>query len=202
MAKMYYRYGTMNSSKTANLLMTGFNYEQQGKNVIYLKSAVDSRWSSDEIVSRVGIRANCITVASDTDVTELISGILSDYTASRQDVSVILVDEAQFLTRLQVSQLSDIVDTYKIPVICYGLKNSFIDGKLFEGSDALLYYSDSIEEIKTICHFCERKAIMNLRVVNGNPVYESDTAIALGDVKESDDYFVQTCRVHYKKPLL
>ena len=99
-----------------------------------------------------------------------------------------------------VKQLVKIADELDVPVMCYGLKNSYKDGVLFEGSKALLYYADKLEEIKTGCQFCNRKAIMNLRVVNGKPVYSGETEIVIGDTKEGEDYYIQTCREHYYNP--
>lgn len=197
-SKMYYMYGSMNSSKTANLLMVAYNYQQQGKRIICMKPSTDTRWSEGKIMSRVGIETDCIMVGGDEDLFDLIVKDVSE----NGELSCVLIDEAQFLKKAQVRQLAMVVDTFDVPVMCYGLKNTYIDGELFEGSAALLYYADSIEQIKTVCHYCNRKATMNIRVHDGVPMYEGENSIAVGDVKasESSDYYVQTCRKHYFNP--
>jgi len=199
MAKLYYKYGTMNSSKTANLLMAAYNYEAQGKRVLCFKSSLDNRWGVGQIESRAGIpkrEAHLVNLATDL------------YHEVKKNIEVygklycVLVDEAQFLSAKQIKQLSFIADDLDIPVMCYGLKNTYKDGSLFEGSAALLYYADKIEEIKTVCQFCNSKAIMNLRVENGQPVYSGQSAVILGDtVKDSEGYYIQVCRKHYYNPV-
>lgn len=201
MAKLYFRYGAMGSSKSANALMTAHNFEEMGKTVLMLKSAIDTRWGVGEVSSRAGMKHSCMTIGP----TETIANVLSEAKVlNRKDPDVVIVDEAQFLSKEQVKDLAILVDDMGIPVICYGLKNSAIDGKLFEGSEALLYYADSIEELKTLCSFCEKKAIMNLRIVNGKPIYEGDVVV-LGDVKkdgekENSEYYMPCCRHHYFHP--
>jgi thymidine kinase len=111
---------------------------------------------------------------------------------------VIIIDESQFLTKEQVKQLAYICDNFNIPIICHGLKNSYLDGELFEGSAALLYYADKIEETKNICK-CGRKATMNLRILNGKPIYDGNI-INCGDTKPTDDYYIPVCRKHYFEP--
>lgn len=197
MAKLYYRYGTMNSSKTANLLMVAYNYKSQGKRVLSLKPSIDTRWEAEKIISRVGIESSCILVSPTQDIYTFIFNNIGE---KGEMLHAILVDEAQFLKKEQVKQLALVAEYLDVPVICYGLKSSYIDGELFEGSAALLYYADSIEEIKTICHYCNRKATMNLRVKDGKPIYTGEGAISLGDTVESEDYFIQTCKKHYYHP--
>lgn len=192
MAKLYFKYGTMNSSKSAQLLMTAYNYKSQGKEVIALKPSVDTRWKTGEITSRaLDFTLKCHLVDVEDRLTEILK-----VEESNTKIHAILVAEAQFLTKKHVEELASIVDVENIPVICFGLKNSYIKGKLFDGSAALLYYADSIEEIKTICQYCEKKAIMNMLVRNRKPVYKGDP-IVIGDIKADESYFVPVCRKHY-----
>lgn len=185
----------MDSSKTANLLMVAYNYKKQGKNPLIIKPAFDVRSSQGFVESRVGVRERCIDVLETDNLLHLVENI-----SKKKKIDCILVDECQFLKKEQVLQLVEVVDEMDIPTICYGLKNSFIPGEIFEGSLALLYYAESIEEIKTVCTFCDKKAIMNLRVVGNKPVYSGDQ-ITIGDTsKECNEYFIPVCRKHYKNP--
>lgn len=196
MASLYYYHGSMGSSKTAQLLMAAKNYEIQGKTVICFKPSIDNRWSDSKIVSRSGIESRQCTIIHDRfDIFNEVRKA-----AEKEKIYCVLIDEAQFLTREQVVTLTNIVDDLNIPVMAYGLKNTYKDGELFEGSKYLLFYADKISEIKTICQFCGRKATMNLRIENGNPVYSGDE-VKLGDVVEGEDYYLPVCREHYKRPL-
>lgn len=194
MSKIYFRHGCMNSSKTANLLMVAHNYESQGKIIIIFKPSIDTRSSKGYIESRVGIRHTCVDMDKDFNIHQYIMDNIQPYSA-------ILIDESQFLTKQQVFQLIQIADRYNIPIICYGLKNSYVSGEIFEGSQALLYYADSIEEIKTVCEYCNKKATMHLRILNGEPIY-SGNAIKCGDIEGENDYYISTCREHYFRPNL
>jgi len=197
MAKLYFRYGAMNSGKTANLLMVADNYVNQGKNVIILKPDKDTRWNIDaEVKSRAIVTSQPAILVSDAhDLLEFISGKVKE-----KEISAILVEEAQFLTAQQVRQLAVVVDSLNIPVLCYGLRCSYLDGKLFEGSAALLYWSDTIEEIKNVCQYCTSKATKNLLRINGVPQYEGDFVV-MGDVGgDSEIIFTPVCRRHYMNP--
>lgn len=196
MAKLYFRYGAMDSSKSANLIMVAYNYEKQGKTVVVLKPTLDTRSDDGFVESRIGVKAKCVEVSQDSVILELLRDDMA-----QSVIDCILVDESQFLNAHQVEELVTIVDEYRIPVICYGLKNSYVKGELFEGSRALLYYAESIEEIKTVCSFCNKKAIMNLRVVDGQPVYSGDR-VMVGDTKQSSEYYIPVCRKHYFNPKL
>ena len=187
MSKLYFRYGAMNSSKSANLLMVAHNYEEQGKKVIIFKPSLDTRSGESLVKSRVGIEHICKDICKDFNFYE--------YMKDAQDIDCVLVDESQFCTKEQIKQLTQVADKLNIPVLCYGLKNTYIDGELFEGSAALLYYADSIEEIKTVCQYCNRKAIMNLYLINGQPIYQGNK-VQIGDVKGEEKY-VSVCREHY-----
>lgn len=191
MAQLFFKYGAMNSSKSASLLMTKHNYEEQGKNVLLFTSALDNRDGVGNVSSRVGISQPAIAINKDSDIQNIVKEHES-YPYITCDC--ILIDEAQFLTKQQVKQLAYIVDSLEIPVIAYGLKNDF-QNSLFEGSEALLIYADKIEEIKTICWYCHKKGTMNLRLNDGKPVYSGEQ-VQIG----GNESYVPVCRKHYNEP--
>lgn len=157
MAKLYFRYGTVGSAKTLNLLAVTHNYRQQGKKVCLLKPASDDRFGKELVRSRAGLEMTAdILIAEDTNLLE------NAFTS----VSCILVDEAQFLKKEHIDQLRHITLVKNIPVICYGLRTDFRTS-LFEASKRLMEIADSIEEVKTTCYFCEKKAVNNLKHLNG-----------------------------------
>lgn len=207
MAKFYFKYGVMNSSKTANLLMVAYNYESQGRHILCLKSSLDNRWNTDNTLKEGVIESRALP---NSHKCELIDSHENLYNRVKQynneniskyssELSAILIDEAQFLVPEQVRQLAIVVEKLKIDVLCFGLKNTYIDGELFKGTAALLYYADNIQEIKTICKYCNRKATMNLRIVDGKAVYSGDDII-IGDVNGSGDTYAQVCFHHYLNP--
>jgi len=157
MAKLYFRYGTVGSAKTLNLLAVAHNYRQQGKKILLIKPALDTRFGKEIIKSRAGLEMSAdILVYPETNLLEI----------SFEGISCLLVDEAQFLTAAVIEQLRMITLKKGIPVICYGFRTDF-RSHLLEGSLRLMELADSIEEIKATCHFCNRKSIMNLKHVNG-----------------------------------
>lgn len=182
MAKLYFKYGTMKSGKSMHLLMTAHNYESQSKNVLVYTSLTDDRWGIAKVRSRVGTERQA----------KLVSSEMFNEVATADNISCVLVDEAQFLSREEVIQITRIVDDLNIPVICYGLKNDF-QNELFEGSKTLLEYADSIESIKTVCEHpdCGRKATMNLRFHNGAPIYHGE------QIMTGDSEYKPVCRKHY-----
>ena len=151
MAKVYFRYGAMGSSKTANAMMVAFNYKERNQNAVLLKPALENRDGETVLRSRIGLTQECETVESFLE--------RFDETTARDNIDCIIVDEAQFITKEQVARFCEIADRIGIPVICYGLRTDF-KGNLFEGSQWLLAWADAIEEVKTICS-CGRKATMN-----------------------------------------
>lgn len=177
MAKLYFRYGAMGSSKTANAIMVQYNYHERGQNALMLKPRLDNRDGEKLVGSRSGLSAPCSYIEEIGDMD------LSIY-------DCIIVDEAQFLKKEQVQQLVDVVDNLNIPVICYGLRADF-QGNLFEGSTWLMAWADTIEEIKTVC-WCGRKATFNTRVFNGKVVKEGEQ-IMLG----GNESYVALCRKHW-----
>jgi len=197
MAKLYFRYGAMNSGKTANLLMVADNYVNQGKNVLILKPDKDTRWNiAAEVKSRAIVTSQpAVLVSDDQDLLEFISGQFKE-----KEIAAILVEEAQFLTKEQVRQLALVVDRMNIPVLCYGLRCSYLDGQLFDGSAALMYWADTIEEVKNVCQYCTSKATKNLLRINGVPQY-SGGFVVMGDVVGGTDVvFTPVCRKHYLSP--
>lgn len=190
MAKLYFRHGTLASGKSLQLLSVNHNYKEQGKNTILLKPELDTRTTN--ISSRIGVDAECCTISKETNIYEHINKI-SNCNINKLDC--ILVDEAQFLSKEHIKQLSTIAWRLNIPVICYGLKNTYLDGVLFEGSEALLYYADSIEELKTTCECCNKKATMNLRLIDGKEIYDG-SIVNIGDIKGTDRY-ASVCKEHY-----
>lgn len=187
MAKLYFRYSAMNAGKTTQLLQVKYNYEERGQNVILFKPSVDNRENTSRVRSRVGLEADAVLIDSGTNLLKAVEQELKTH-----PVHCVLIDEAQFLTKEQVLQLCAIVDDLNIAVIAYGLRADF-RGDLFPGSEALLAFSDSIEELKTIC-WCGKKAIMNTRLLNGKPVYEGEQILIGGN-----ESYISLCRKHWRE---
>ena len=188
MAQLFYTYSTMSAGKSLDLLKVNHNYREQGKKTILFTPRTDTRYGEGKITSRIGIQEDALSVDCGFNFYEYVK---RNKTASEK-VYCILIDEAQFLSREQIMQLSNTVDSFNIPVMCYGLKNDF-QNNLFEGSEALLIHADKIIEIKTICakEECGKKAIMNLRLSGGEPVYEGS------QIQIGDDEYLPVCRKHY-----
>lgn len=188
MPRLYFKYGTMGSSKSATALVTRFNYMDKGFNVLLLKPNI-GEGSNEIIATRLGLKAEALLFNKEDDLNKLLENENEKLNKEEnENYDVIIIDEAQFLTTKQVEDLKDIAD-YQIPVICFGLKTNYAS-YLFEGSKRLLEIADSISEIKSICK-CGRKATMNGRIVEGNIVKE------LIDNKEldigSDDKYIGMC---------
>ncbi len=172
MAKLYFKYGSMGSSKTAQALITKYNYEEKGMTVWLVKPSADTRDGEIVLRSRVGLEANAEVVAPQTDVLDRFS--------LREKVDVIIVDECQFMTTQQIDQLRYIVDVYNIPVLCFGLRTDFLS-TLFDGSRRLFEVADTISEIKAICD-CGAKATTNARIdAEGYIVTEGDQLLLGGN---------------------
>jgi thymidine kinase len=186
MAKIYFRYGTVGSAKTLNLLAVAHNYQQQGKKVIVLKPEMDVRWGKDWVRSRAGLEREAdvlIQKDSKLDMDQL------------GDAHCLLVDEVQFLEPSVIDQLRDVVTFYHIPVICYGLRTDF-KGNLFPGALRLMEVADTIEEVKTTCAFCNSKAVMNLKLINGKATF-AGPSIELG----AEEKYLPVCYAHYRERL-
>ena len=202
MAKLYYRHGTMGSSKTANALMVDYSYRENGRTSILLKPAKDTRDGVGLIRSRSGLSAKCLCMEEEVNLYDFFRfykvhpvAFGEDYPdlahqAEINSIDVIIVDEAQFLTAAQVDQLAMICDDLDIPVIAYGLRTDFT-GHLFEGSKRLFEVADKIEEVKHIC-WCGKKAIMNARY-NENGIVRNGEQIVIG----ANESYVPLCRHHY-----
>ena len=186
MAKLYFKYGAMGCSKTAQALITKFNYEERGMTVLLLKPAVDTREAAPGVRSRLGLEAPAILAPSDMDLYKL-------YVDEYQDKDVIIVDECQFLTPEQVDQLGQLVLDYDIPVLCFGLRTDFLT-HLFPGSQRLFEIAESITEIKSVCR-CGSKATVNARFDdNGNVLFKGEQ-ICIG----GNDRYEAMCRKCWQK---
>lgn len=178
MAKLYFRYGAMGSSKTANAIMVRHNYLERGQRVLMLKPRLDNRDGETMIASRSGLRCECHFI-EDLDRFNV------------RDYDCLIVDEAQFLTRAQVERLVRVVDIDNVPVIAYGLRCDFRN-ELFEGSQWLLAWADTIEEVKTIC-WCGKKAAFNARFDQHGHVVKEGAQVVLG----ANDKYIGLCRRHW-----
>ncbi len=183
MAKLYFYYASMNAGKSTTLLQTDFNYRERGMRTMLFTAALDDRDAVGRIHSRIGLGADALPFAADTDLHALIAAALP--------LDCVMVDEAQFLTRAQVLALARVCDELDVPVLCYGLRTDF-RAELFEGSAALLALADSLQEIKAVC-MCGRKATMNLRIDADGAAVTAGAQTEIG----GNDRYVALCRRHY-----
>ncbi|MFZ7199393.1 Thymidine kinase [uncultured Avibacterium sp.] len=190
MAKLYFYYSTMNAGKSTTLLQSDYNYRERQMNTLVYTAAIDDRFGVGKVTSRIGISQKAKLFQKDTDLFAEIAAHLE-----QEILHCILVDEAQFLTKQQVYQLSDVVDKLHIPVLCYGLRTDF-QAELFEGSRYLLAWADQLEELKTICH-CGRKANFVLRLNDQGEVVKDGAQIQIG----GNNHYVSVCRRHYKEKI-
>ena len=181
MAQLYFKYGAMGSSKTANALMARFNYEERGQQTLLVKPRMDTRDGDHVVVSRIGLTHSCIYFDEMQTLTD----------AELKENACIIVDEAQFLTKDEVMYLVHLVDDLEIPVMCYGLRADF-KGDLFPGSEALLVMADKIEEVKTVC-WCGKKATFNARFDEHGHVLKEGAQVELG----ANDRYIGLCRKHW-----
>lgn len=190
MAQLFYKYGAMNSGKSIEILKVAHNYEEQDKPVLIFTPGIDTRDEVGYVSSRIGLRRKATAIYDETNLFDLVK-------EHSPKPYCVLIDEVQFLKKEHVLQLTKIVDELDIPVMGFGLKNDF-QNELFEGSRYMLIYSDKIEEMKTICWFCHKKAVMNLRVdENGKPVYTGEQ-IQIGG---NDSYYPVCRKCHANPPL-
>ena len=180
MAKLYFKYGAMGSSKTAQALITKYNYEENDLKVWLIKPSADTRDGVAILRSRIGLEATVEVISPDVDVYARFQG------TQAQRCNAVIVDECQFMTALQIDQLRAIVDDYGIPVMCFGLRTDF-QTKLFPGSLRLMELADNIEEIKTMCD-CGRKATVNARISDGYVVTEGAQVVLGGN-----DNYIAMC---------
>lgn len=188
MAKLYFYFAAMNAGKSTVLLQSSHNYRERGMQTLLYTPAIDTRYQQGIIHSRIGLAEQALIFQSEDDLYEQVSSCLQQ----GQNYACVLIDEAQFLTRKQVSQLTEITDQLQIPVLAYGLRTDF-RGELFEGSKYLLAWADELVELKTICH-CGRKAIMNLRLNEAGEVLSEGEQVVIG----GNGLYVSTCRRHFK----
>ena len=185
MAKLYFKYGAMGSSKTAQALITKFNYEERGMSVWLIKPSVDDRDGADILRSRIGLEAPAESIKPKDDILALY--------ASRGRRDVVIADEAQFFTTAQIGQLRDLVDEENVPVLCFGLRTDFRT-HLFPGSQRLFELADSIQEIKTICE-CGAKDTVNARIGADGRVVTEGAQVLLG----GNDTYIAMCHSCWKK---
>ena len=183
MAKLYFKYGAMGSSKTAQALITKYNYEENDMSVWLIKPSADTRDGAAIVRSRIGLEAECEVITPQMDIHQL-------FCAKRKDSDVIIVDECQFMTMDQIEQLRAIVDEFNVPVLCFGLRTDF-QTKLFPGSMRLMELADAIEEIKTMCD-CGTKATVNARINDGYIVTEGAQVVLGGN-----DSYIAMCHKCY-----
>lgn len=189
MAKLYFYYSAMNAGKTTTLLQSAHNYRERGMRVAILTPRLDDRAGSGVVASRIGLRSDAVAFRDDTDLQQLIARDI----AAHGKLGCVLVDEAQFLSRAQVWQLSEVVDELRIPVLCYGLRTDF-RGELFEGSQYLLAWADEMQEIKTICH-SGKKATMTVRVDEQGHAVQDGPQVEIG----GNERYVSVSRAEFKK---
>ncbi len=183
--KLYFRYGTMGSAKTAMLLTTAYNFEERGMRYICLKPRIDTRESANVIRSRIGIERSCEWIMPESNLFLLLQECFSQRGGI---IEWILIDEAQFLTTQQVDQLAHLVDEYGVNVLCYGLRTDFRTA-LFEGSRRLFEVADTIDEIKSTCS-CGRKTIVNARLDANGGFMEEGEQVEIG----GDEKYIAVCR--------
>lgn len=186
MSKLYFYYSAMNAGKSTTLLQSSYNYRERGMNTIIFTPAVDDRYEVGHVTSRIGLKSDAVSFGKEFDFFAY-----TQEAAKQAAVHCVLVDEAQFLYKAQVEQLTRICDELDIPVLAYGLRSSY-SGDVFEGSLYLLAWADELNEIKTICH-CGKKASMNMLVdKDGNRIADGPQIVIGGNEK-----YVSTCRKHF-----
>ena len=189
MAKLYFYYSAMNAGKTTTLLQSAHNYRERGMRVLILAPRWDDRAGVGTVASRIGLEAAAHAFGRDEDLERSVRADI----AAHGPLHCVLVDEAQFLSRAQAWQLSEVVDALRIPVLCYGLRTDF-RGELFEGSAALLAWAEELEEIKTICH-SGKKATMTVRVDEAGRAVQDGPQVEIG----GNERYVPVSRAEFKK---
>ncbi len=190
MAKLYFYYSAMNAGKSTTLLQSSHNYRERGMDTILYTPNIDDRHATGVIHSRIGLEANAVIFDKNFDFFQHCSGQLEN---PDTNLRCVLIDEAQFLSKQQVSQLSKIADELHIPVLAYGLRSDF-QGEPFPGSKYLLAWAEEIIEIKTICH-CGRKATMNMRIDAEGKAVTTGEQIQIG----GNESYISTCRICFKQ---
>lgn len=190
LAQLYFYYSAMNAGKSTSLLQSAYNYNERGMRSVIFTASIDDRYGQGNVSSRIGLSQPADIFSNQCDLFAVIQQKLAD-----GPIHCILFDESQFLTKLQVQQLSRVVDELNIPVLCYGLRTDFL-GEPFEGSLYLLSWADKLVELKTICH-CGRKANMVVRTdENGNAI-SSGSQVEIG----GNERYVSMCRKHFHQQI-
>jgi thymidine kinase len=189
MAKLYFYYSAMNAGKSTILLQASYNYQERGMETLLFSPAIDTRYKIGHIFSRIGLEATSNPFTAEDNLYRFVESSLE----KSSKLQCVFVDEAQFLTKVQVLQLSDIVDKLNIPVLSYGLRSDF-RGEPFTGSLYLLVLADEISEIKTICH-CGSKAIMNMRIDSNQCKVTQGAQVEIG----GNERYIAVCRKHFKR---
>ncbi|KRA31814.1 thymidine kinase [Rhodanobacter sp. Root627] len=189
MAKLYFYYSAMNAGKTTNLLQGAYNYHERGMRTLILTPALDDRYGEGVVASRIGLKAHACRFRAEENLLALVQADI----AAHGPLHCVFVDEAQFLAKAQVWQLSDVVDQLRIPVLAYGLRTDF-RGEPFEGSQYLLAWADELQEIKTICH-TGSKATMVVRVDEHGRAVTDGPQVEIG----GNERYVSVSRAEFKK---
>jgi len=187
MAKLYFYYSAMNAGKTTTLLQSSYNYKERGMDTLLFTPIIDDRFEAGKIASRIGLTNDAIPFDKSFNFFDYIQ----EARKNLPKLKCILVDEAQFMTKEQVKQATQVVDHLKLPVLTYGLRTDFL-GETFEGSHYLLAWAEELTEIKTICH-CGSKAIMNARIDGSGKIVREGEQIFIG----GNDRYIAVCRKHY-----
>ena len=187
MAQLYFYYSSMNAGKSTHLLQSSYNYNERGLKTILYTAQIDDRFSKGKVSSRLGINADARLF---NDETNLLSEIAS--VQQSNNIACVLIDEAQFLSKEQVKQLTDVVDNLNIPVLAYGIRTDFL-GQTFTGSAALLAWADKLIELKTICH-CGRKANFVIRLNDDGKAAIGGEQVEVG----GNERYQALCRAHFK----
>ena len=188
MAKLYFYYSSMNAGKSTALLQSSYNYRERGMNTLVMAPKLDDRYGAGKVTSRIGIETDATVFEKDDDLLAVV-----EQQSRNEPLHCVLIDEAQFLTRDQVFQLSDVTDKLNIPVLAYGLRTDF-QGEPFEGSKYLLAWSDNLKELKAICH-CGSKATMVLRLDGEGNAVTVGSQVEIG----GNDRYISMCRKHFKE---
>jgi len=193
MAKLYFRYSSMDAGKTLDLLKVAYNYKDRGQHVLVLNSSIDSRAGANKVRSRIGLEQDARSLSPKDNIFNFVK----DY-ISKTNIDCILIDEIHFFTAEQILQISDVVDYLNTPIICYGLRTDY-RGKTFPPAQVLLGIADTLEEVKTIC-FCGKKATMNMMIKDGVSIKEGES-IVVDDYKlgKVNMQYASVCRKHWKE---
>lgn len=193
MAKLRFKYGCMNSSKTLNLLTTAYNFEEKNIPFLVLKPSIDTRDGENIVKSRAGIERECVSVTPEMDIYDAINKYNVILETALSKLEWVLIDEAQFLTKEQINQLSDVVDFLNIEVMCYGLRTDF-KSETFPASKRLFELADEIEEVKSRCS-CGKKTIINARINEDGDVITNGEQVMIG----GEEKYIALCRKCWKK---